>query len=323
MAVKGKIIGIAIAIAIAIGVSAYLFVNQPQSTENNPVTVRIVYNKLIDSVPFFVANDKGYFKDANINVVATPEQDASLITTALLSGQADVGLPVTSNDVFLIEEKEPGNLKLFLAGVETTKNPLTMILVAQNSSISSVSELKGKRVGTLPGAVGEVLPEMIFKNYFDPSQVTLVSLPPQDMINALTSGRVDAVWAVEPIQNIAIKSGLAKPILLYADTTIMNPLPVLGYAFSTTFVKEHPETAQKIVAIMQKAVDYMNANPDEARSILANDTGFPESATGVLGWEEYPNATSQQQNYQAFADKMFDMGFLDHKIDTTDIIYQP
>lgn len=323
MIAKVKILGIVAVIAIAIGVSSYLFVNQPSPTENNTVTVRIVYNKLVDSIPFFVAEEKGYFKDAHINVQATAEQDASLITSALLSNQADVGLPVTANDVFLIEAKQPGNLKLFLAGVETPKNSLTMILVSSNSSISSVSDLKGKKVGTLPGSVGDVLPKMIFKNYFDPSLVTLVPLPPQDMINALTAGRIDALWTVEPITNIAINSGAVKPILLSADTTIMNPFPVLGYAFTTKFVNEHPDTAQKIVGIMKNAVDYMNANPNETRSILANYTGFPESVTGVLGWEEYPDASSVQQGYQTFADKMFDMGFLDHKIDTKDIIYQP
>lgn len=322
MVAKNKTIGVAIAIVIAIGISSYLLTSQ-QPVPNNPTTVNIVYNKFIDSIPFFVAEEKGYFKDANINVHATAEQDASLVTTSLLSGQADVGLPVAMTDVLLIEAKEPGHLKLFLAGMETPKNSASMILVRANSTISSIDDLKGKTVGTLPGSVGNILPKMIFKNHYDPNLVTLTSLPPADTINTLASGHVDAIWTVEPLTNIAIKLGVAKPILTAADTTIMNPFPALGYAFSTNFVNEHPDTAKKIAEILTKAVDYMNTHPEESRQILANYTGFPESVTGVLGWEEYPPANSVQQDYQTFADMMFEQGYLDHKIDTKGLIYQP
>lgn len=320
MVAKNKAIGITIAIVIAIGVSAYLLTMQ-QPTANNPITVNMVYPKFIDSVPLFVAIENGYFKEANINVNSEVEQDASLVTSALLSGQADVGFPISTTDLLLIEEKEPGKIKLFLAAEETQN--LTMILVKADSPITSLNELKGKKIGTLPGSIGNILPKMILKNYFDPSQATLVALPPTDLISALDAGSVDAIWTASPITNIAIRTGVAKSILNSADLTIQTPMPTVGYGFSTKFVNEHPETAKKIVEIIKKAADYLSANPEEGRQLLAKYLELPENDTGPLGWSSYSEASSAQQVYQNFADKMFEQGYLDKKVDMNDLIYKP
>ena len=89
-----------IAIVIAAGVSAYFATQTTQqgttvtTQQNNTVTVHAAYNNFIDSLPYFVALEEGYFKDANINIVSTEDVDASLITSSMLSGQEDIGLPV-------------------------------------------------------------------------------------------------------------------------------------------------------------------------------------------------------------------------------------
>jgi len=329
MVAKNKIIGMAIMVAIAIGVFAYVATqNMQQSTvtsqQNNTITVHAAYNKFIDSLPFFVALDKGYFKDANITIDSTAEVDASLITSAMLSGQVDMGVPIATSDLLLIEEKEPGQMKIFLGGAETATQQQFAILVKPDSSIKSMNDLQGKKIATIPGSVGIVLPKMMFKKYFNPDDITYVPLSPGDWISALTSGQVDAVWSVEPLSTIMINSGAARSILNSAmANSVTDPFVSVDYAFSTKFINAHPQTAAKIVDVINKAIDYMNANPDDTRKILAKYAELPENLTANLGWSQYKPAIDDESAIQVISDQMHAQGFLNNTIDAKNIIYSP
>lgn len=329
MVVKGKTIGIAIAVAIVIVTSVYLGSQNIQhttvtSTQNNTVTVKVAYNKLIDSLPFFVAEEEGYFKKDNINIVGTAEQDGSLVTAAMLSGQADVGFPVTTSDILLIEQREPGHLKVFLGGAETQTNQQFCILVKPNSPYKTMNDLEGKKIATVPGSVGIIYPKMMFKKYFDPNKITYVQMSPTDWTSALTSGQVDAVWSVEPLSTIMLNSGVAKCILHSAmANSVTDPFVSVEYAFSTKFINQHPETAQKMVGAIDEALTYMNNNPNETRNILAKYADLPQNLSANLGWSQYKSASDDESGIQDIADEMYSQGFLNSTVNVKNLIYSP
>ena len=119
-----------------------------------------------------------------------------------------MGCPYTTSDVLLIEEKNPGQMKLFLGGAETATQQQFAVLVKPDSPIKSMNDLQGKKIATIPGSVGIIYPKMMFKKYFNPNDVTLVPLSPNDWVSALTSSQVDAVYSVEPLSTIMIEGEL-------------------------------------------------------------------------------------------------------------------
>ena len=105
--------------------------------------------------------------------------------------------------------------------------------------------------------------------------------------------------------------------------SVTDPFVSVDYAFSTKFINEHPETASKIVDIINKAINYMNANPDDTRRILAKYTGLPENLTARLGWSQYKPAIDDESAIQVISDQMYAQGFLNSTLDVKNIIYSP
>lgn len=316
-----KIIAI-VAIAILASVVVYS-ISIPK--EEKP-TVRIAYNKLINSLPYFVALENGYFEEERIKVESIFQQDASLVTQSLLANKADVGLPVATVDLLLIEEKDPGKIKLFMGAAETKDNQLVALLVKSDSVYDSPNDLEGKKVATLPGTGGIVYPKMMFKKFFNPENVEYIRMIPTNWIAALEANQVDAIWSVEPIATVAINSGVARSILNSTNAnSVHNPFIYIGFAFTTEFVEKEPETAEKVIKIMKKSVKFMEENPEETRRILAKYANLPEELIVAMDLSSivtpYPEAKDVKNDIQVVADLMFELKFLEKPIDVGEIIY--
>jgi len=333
---KNGIIGgiVIIVILVALGVF-YTMQHTAPATNNQQVTIRVSYNNFIDSLPFWVAQKNGYFNQSNITVVATAQQDGSLVSQALISGQADVGFPVATADLMVVESKQPGNFKLFLLGTETRNvSNAEALLVRANSSYTSVASLKGKRMGTLAGLIGIVYPQLIVGTAFNSMNMSYVTLPPTGQISALASNQVDAIWTVQPLIALGVASGTAKELPNSTDARSLNQDPIIGYAFSTSFAAQNPQTAKKIVGIINKAINYIRTNPVGAEQILANETGVPfntivSGSIGTTLWTDYmlvnqtQNGLNATQLLQAAANRMQAHGYLNGSINVNNMIYKP
>lgn len=314
-----KMISIVIVVALA-SVAAYSMLI-PKGEE----TVRIAYNKFLDSLPYFIALEKGYFEEEGIKVEGIFQQDASLITQSLLAGKADVGVPVTTIDILLIEEKDPERVKLFIAAYETEEgnHQQSAIVVKKESPYNSLSDLKGKKIATLPGVQGIVYPAMIFKSLgIDPEGAEYVRMIPTNWIPALEAEEVDAVFTVEPLSTVAVTSGVGRSILNYSLSTVHEQTIAVGFAFTSDFAEKNPETAEKIIKIMNKAIKFKEENSQEAKRILAKYTDLPEDLAFQLGeLAIYTEAKNVKDGIQVIADLMLELEFLEKPIDVGRVIY--
>lgn len=130
------------------------------------------------------------------------------------------------------------------------------------------------------------------------------------------------IFSVEPLTTVAVKTNSAKILLDSAlASTVHDPHVSVGFGFRAKFAEENPETAQKIIKIMKKAVAYMEANPEESRKIMAKYTDFPEELTASLGWSLYTEASEIENELQIIADEMLKLGFLKKTIKSSEIIY--
>lgn len=316
------IVVIAIAIAVIAAVATYSSIQPTGVSESQQVTIRIAYNKFIDSMPFFVALEKGYFSDAHIKIETNVQQDASFITRALLADQADIGLPISLADVLLIEEKDPTKLKVFMGAAETKTNSIVSILVKPDSQYTSVNDLRGKKLATVPGGI--IFAKMMFKKFFDPDDIQYIQMSPLEWLSALSTNQVDAIFSVEPFSTMAINNGAAKSILDSAlANSINDPYVAVGFAFTTNFINKNPETAKKIIEIMKRAANYMDENPEESRKILAKYADLPEDLTAHLGWSKYIEAYRVEKEIQLVADQMYEQNFLQKQVYVKEMLYTP
>jgi NitT/TauT family transport system substrate-binding protein len=286
--------------------------------------IKIGYSPLPFLLPFFVAVENGYFQEQGINVTLIEFANNDQIMDALIAGRLDtaaLSLPV----ILGVEQNGPGSFKMYMAAASTAEgNNNEHIIVLKNASISSLYDLKGKTMGLYPSSAHKVWAKVLLKNFMNPNEdITFVHIPPTLHLQALESGRVDAVMTTEPMATIGLKSGKMKEI----DNSVRakyvcDPFYNVGWLFSTHFIENNPEKADKIKMALEKAVDYIRENEESARKPLTKYTPQPEDLIYDVTIPVYHKVGEiDREAIQKFADILHDGGTLTGWVDTSDIYY--
>ena len=289
------------------------------SRNNETVKVRIGYEAILSDYTFFVAYENGYFKDEGLDVEVIKFNTTNEQLLALLSGQVDM-IPNSSMALLLSAEVEhPGRFSVFMAHGDLGNK----ILVRNDSQITSVEQLSGAKIGTFPGTTMLTYANTSLAPYFNPSEFpTIVGMQPPNLVEALTSGQVDAIFAVEPIVSVAIQRVGAREIMNNPLGNIMSPFTGGASVLRNKFVDEHPDESAAIIRAMNRAVDYIRENDSESRAILAKYTGFENELlqSSTLGYI-WKLDEIDRNAIQRLAEILADAGVVEEEVDTANWYY--
>ena len=149
------------------------------------------------------------------------------------------------------------------------------IVVPKGSPITSVADLKGKKIAATKGTDPYFfLLQALETAGLKPSDVTVEVLQHADGWAALQNGSVDAWAGLDPIMAGAEEAG-AK--LLYRNVAFNS----YGFLDATeTFIKDKPDLAQAVVDAYEQARAWAKAHPDETAAILAKEAGLDAALAG-------------------------------------------
>ena len=288
--------------------------------------VKIGYLRIVMSLPTFVAAEKGLFEHEHVKVELTPFESGTLIISALMAGRIDANCCSAITGYWFAEQSLPDQFKIFLAyGTPSLKNPSFVAVVKKDSPLKDLRELKGKRVGTYPGASSVELARAIIRTQMDPEGVIFQEVPPTILISALAAGQIDAFFAPEPMGMIAISQGIGRHL-------VAEPLGLLGlekgfagagFGFSAQFLKQNPMLAKKLKALYYNAVDLIEKDEKAARSLLPKYTGLSESIAMNIPIQKWMRIeTLDKEATQRYFDLLYKEGAYKKKVDTTKLYYE-
>ena len=262
-------------IIIALALIAVLYVVNSGAPGDNKV--RIGDLPVVHGLPLYVAMEKGYFKEAGIEVERIKFEAPNQIIDALLQKKVDFGSPSIALGITGIADyREPGELKVYAVSGEVGDNSGENLITPINSTLSSISELKGKKLGILAGTIQwrTIAREILSQNGLDMDKdLTIVELSGALMVQALESGQIDALLALEPIPTIAIENGVGKMLMKApAKNYIADPFWYGAGVVRSDFAEQNPELTKKVIEIFEKAIDEINKNPEEYRKYLKGYT---------------------------------------------------
>jgi NitT/TauT family transport system substrate-binding protein len=290
--------------------------------------VKIGYLGIVLSLPTFVALEKGYLQEQGLKATATLFESGTIITDALVSGRIDVNAGSAIIGSWLAEQNMPGTFKIFLVyGARKVPQDNTMaLIVAKNSPLKEIADLRGKRMGTFPGVASLTLAKAVLRNSFDPDkEITLVEVPPGNIVQALAAGQIDSYFAPEPFGMIAMAKGVGRP-LVKSPLLLLNlktGIPGGLFAFNSKFLKEKPLVAKRVKAAYYKAVDFINANEMEARKFLIKYTNLPEPFAMKIPWEYWTKVEEYDKSLgQPYFELLRKEGLFQNYVDTTELFYQ-
>jgi NitT/TauT family transport system substrate-binding protein len=224
---------------------------------NESVTVRLKWFNQAQFAGFYVAQEKGYYKAAGLDVNIQPGGPDFPAVQMVTGGNEQFG--VTGADQILIARSK--GVPVVAVAVIYRRNPFVLFSLAK-SGIKTPADYIGKKVGVKIGGNEELIYRAILANAkIDKSKLT--EIPVKFDMTPLLTGTVD-VWPGYLINEVlaAKEKGFAVNIVypsefgidLYADTV-----------FTTEkMLKEKPDVVRSFVSATLKGWNTAIAAPEEA-----------------------------------------------------------
>jgi sulfonate transport system substrate-binding protein len=196
---------------------------------------------------------------------------------AMASGSVDVGGVGDAPPVFAAAGGEGVEI---VGAREVPTGDQDAILVPKGSSITTIAQLKGKKIAYGSGSSGNYqMLTVLTAAGLTTKDVTLVNLQPAEALAAFTSGSVDA-WDIWPpyVQQAVAQDG-AK--VLARGSQYGSPY---SYEVASKAAVANPAKAAAIqvyLATLDKAYVWAEKNPDAWGTAWAAATGLPASITDV------------------------------------------
>ena len=231
------------------------FVLSVQSTfAQDKITLGLTTRNGSTSLPFVIAEEKGFFKGEGVNAIVVIMQN-QVVVNGVVARNVDYG-GTFSNFVGAAISGLP--VRIVMAAMDGSDHYLVT-----SANVKRVEDLKGKTFGISSfGGTPHSEAVMILRKYgMNPEKdVTFLQIGgSSSRYAALESGSIHAAMLVPPFNNFAKKRGLNQ---LMSFNDIMS-IPLGGIAVHTQQMKEKPDEIVKMIKAVLKATDYIrNRKPD-------------------------------------------------------------
>lgn len=245
----------------------------PTSRDGNGVTLGLTYIPNVQFSPVYVAEDEGIYRAAGLNMTVRHHGGDEGLFTALTAGEEDMVL--ASGDE-LYQAREQG-MDLVSVGTYYQRYPVT-IVVPEESPISTVKDLKGKKIG-VPGEYGSSwfgLLAILRNASMNIDDINVVSIGYTQQA-ALAGKQVDAIVAFTNNEPVRFSATGMKVRTLPVD----GDLPLVSASLVTRreWFDEHQEIACQVVEGTAAGIRRAVEQPQLAiEATQRRDTGLTEAA---------------------------------------------
>lgn len=227
------------------------------------VSVMMAYLATGWDAGFWVAQDKGFYKQQGLDVTAEPGkatfQTVQQVANGNITfGQLDGGTLITAD-----------SRGLPLIGVaQLFKAQPFAVMVPASSKIQSIADLKGKRLGDNPSnATAQLLTGVLADHHMTKADLHLVDMDNHTLPVALLQHKVDAIAGLSIGQGALIEfKGMPLRFLMYGDNGVDQP----GFAIATSasYARAHPDVVRRFILGTREGMTWSRQHAAQAEAIL-------------------------------------------------------
>ena len=282
--------------------------------------LNVGYMKIGDLSPLFLAIEKAFFKDAGLEINLASMVGGAAIMPALASGSINIGW---SNVISVYQGHLQGFDFRFVANGAINKrdtNDVFGICVTPDSPIKSAKDLAGKTVAvnTLRNIMHAATAHWVDSNGGESARVKWVEIPFPQMALALANKQVDAFGAVEPFITVPVLNKQAR-IVGRQLGAMAERLIIASYFGSEAWIGKNVTVVKSFVAALNRGIDAHNANPDEARAVLARHTGLKAELFKDMPLPAFEK-TILESDFQPMLDVALRYKFIERKFPISEVI---
>jgi NitT/TauT family transport system substrate-binding protein len=309
-------------------------------------TVKVGITNAATDAGFFIADKKGYFRDAGITVSMNAFPSAAKMIAPLGGGELDAGGGTVSAGLYNAVERGIHLRVVADKGSVTDKLEYSTLIVRKDlvdsGRYKTLADLKGMTIAAASKGTGNEssLNEALKKGGLKFTDVNVVYMGFPEMLVALRNKGIDAAINNEPTITRAEEEGVA----VRASKDVIYPGQQTAVVlYSEKFAQEHRPVAQKFMNAYIRAVrDYNNAlhdgklagpNADEILSILTEYTNikdrnvYAKMVPFAVNPNGHVNAVTMKNDFDFFlgrglvsgkitVDQVIDSSFADEAVKT-------
>jgi NitT/TauT family transport system substrate-binding protein len=233
------------------------------------------------SIGIMVASDRGWFKEAGLEVTIVRGYGGSRTANELDQGQFEFGYV---DPISLVLNRSNGG-KIKMVGAINTRWPGSICWVNSRMQPKGLDDLKGRQLGGGSASpVHNVMPAWLELNGKPRDFIRTVRMDPAVIPSSLLEGKIDLVecWKGSDkvvMQRTATTAGLSIGSIDYADFGLNAYAN--GFAVSEATLKGKPDMVRRFLRASYRGYDFAIANPELATDIMVKM--FPIVDRAVAG----------------------------------------
>lgn len=241
--------------------------------------LRVGMHGWIGYEPLFLARDVGGLEEGAVRLIRFPSAREAM--RAYRHHALDV-VALTADEALLVAEELPGQRIVLVCDVSRGGDA-----ILAREGASSMLDLKGRRIGLMPHAVGAyVLSRALELSGMSAADVEPVQVALGEHEAALLGGRVDAIVTFEPVRSRLLR---AKARVVFDTTRIPGEVVDVLLA-SPEAVARASGSLQALVEAWFEALRRIEEEPDLAARLLAPRVGMTgEQLLASLEGLEFPD----------------------------------
>ncbi len=277
-------------IAAIVGLLILLSACGSAPVEAEPAEVgelKVALLPILDSLPYFVAEQNGYFAEEGVEVEPLVVVSAVDRNQLMQSGEID-GMLAELSTVATFNRDE-----IQLKAVITSRKaypdaPLFRVLAAPGSDITSAADLAGVPVGIAENTIIEYVTDRLLESEgLSADQIVGESVPAiPERYQLLMEGQIAAATLPDPMGQSAIESG-AVPVI---DDSLYPEVAISVLAFSADTVENNPEGLRRFLRAWDRAAGDINAEPEAYRGLLLEQVSVPPNIQETYQIPPFPRA---------------------------------
>ncbi len=277
------------------------------------------------ALPYFVALERGYFKDVDIEASMVRLIGGPALVGAMITNDIDAAANLVTIEGMNANLKKPGVVNYISINSQNKKYKMEQFVVSKKSGIKSYADLKGKRIMSAPGPANMTMARAVLAaNGLKEGDYQLDQLAMPQHVTAMKAGTYDAGYTLEPAATIMVNQGsattleagvIAKYVLGSDDADAF----IAGGALTGKFIADRPDVAKRFAAAWGRALKDI-ANDDNVRKHLVKNTFTPADLAPTLPLVKFVMvgdlSAGDRKEFQTFIDFASNNGILKKKIDT-------
>ncbi len=287
--------------------------------------VKVGVFPVASALPYFVALERGYFKDVDIDAELVRLIGGPALVGAMITNDIDAAANLVTIEGMNANLKKPGVANYISINSQNKKFKMEQFVVNNKAGINSYADLKGKKIMSAPGPANMTMARAVLAaNGLKEGDYQLDQLAMPQHVTAMKAGTYDAGYTLEPAASIMAQQGSARTleagvVAKYVLGSDDADAFIAGGALTGKFIADRPDVAKRFAAAWGRALKDI-ASDETVRKHLVKNTFTPPSLAPTMPLVKFVMvgdlSAGDREEFQTFIDFASNNGILKEKVDT-------